>query len=139
MQSGELHWYGAVEDGELIPVRRRDFIEALSGFNGKKVHLLIDTSDRRSDQHNRYYFGCLRWLSLETGYSVEEIHEINKRECNTQIRFVLNRKTGEMQEKVFGGSTKRMKTGDFMAFVERVRQFWAEQGYVIPDEYWVEA
>lgn len=132
----ELHWYGTVEGTQFKPAHLRDFLEALRNFNGMKVHFLMETTDRRSEQHSRYYFGMLRALSMETGYDVEELHELSKRECNTQIGHVLNKNTGEIREKIFGGSTRRMKAGDFAQYIENVKRYWAEQGYVLADEYW---
>jgi hypothetical protein len=131
----EVHAYGEVRDGDCTVFRNRDFLHAVAEMKGK-VHVVVETANRRTDQHNRYYWGMLNWLSQETGYDPTEIHEINKRECNTHIRYVLNKKTGEIEEKVYGGSTKRMRVGEFAEFIERVRRYWAEHGYSIPDEYW---
>lgn len=128
----ELNWYGNVSD----ILRRRDFVSAINDFEGEQCHVLVEVANKRTNQANRYYWGMLNWLSQKIGEYPETLHEMNKEDFNQRTRFVVDKKTGEIVEKKFAGDTHRMKVGEFLEFVERCRQGWAERGYAIPDEYW---
>jgi hypothetical protein len=130
----EFHAYGKL--GGLLG--RRDFLAAIEDFEGEQCHVFIEVANRRTTQANRYYWGMLSWISKEIGEYPDKLHEMNKEDFNPQIRYVQDRRTGEVLEKKFAGDTRRMKVGEFAEFVERCRQGWAERGYAIPDEYWDE-
>lgn len=128
----EFHAYGKLDR----ILGGNQFLHLLETFEGEQVHLFIEVANRRTNQANRYYWGMLNWLSQEIGEYPENIHAENKKNCNTIVRYIKNRKTGKVEEIVFGGDTKHMKVGEFQQFVERCRVWWAERGYAIPDEYW---
>ena len=89
----------------------------------------------RSQHANRYYFGViLAALSEHTGYHVNELHELMKQKFIPKNMALLDGNGDVKGEFVMGGSTRKMKVGEFHTFVERVRQFAAEElGVYTPD------
>jgi len=89
----------------------------------------------RSIKQNAYYWGvCIQLVSEHTGYTPEEIHDIAK-QMFIPKRLALADGNGEIRgEFVIGGSTREMDTKGFNEFVERFRQWAAEDlDVVIPD------
>jgi hypothetical protein len=124
------------ERGNLCLDEPALYATTIKTFAGKRVVVSITReTSQRSDQQNRWYWGCvLALISEHTGYQPEELHDLFK------VRFIpkhvaLADGNGVVREEgVIGGSTARLDTIDFAAYCERVRQFAAEElGVVIPD------
>jgi hypothetical protein len=83
--------------------------------------------DNRSLPQNRLYRLWLNCISNETGNEVEDLHDYFRG------RFLSHR------VEIFGGecsvriSTKRLNTAEFTAFLDKVQQFAAEQGIILPN------
>lgn len=127
--------YGSVKDGVPRIRNRKSFEEDMSKCEGEFL-MTVEFGPRASVRFRNYYFGLCSFLAKETGLPATEIHDLNKRHCNTHIIAIPNKVTGELVEERTGGSTKGMAIDDLAEFLERVRQFWAELGYYVPDEYW---
>jgi hypothetical protein len=96
--------------------------------------LIDDIYPVRSVDMNAYYWGVvLKYISEESGHTVEECHEIYKEKFNLGIEFMINKHKG-IPEPVFGiGSTASMNSKAFNDYVFRVRvDGEMEHGIVIP-------
>ena len=116
-----------VEKGKLVfeaPIRVANHLNLL---NGQKVEVVIrKLRSQRSNNQNNYYWGCvLDILSKETGYEIDDLHEIMKYKFLKQ-----NRKTGMEYVK----STSKLSTSEFEEYLEKIRR-WAsiELSIFIPD------
>ena len=116
-----------VEKNRLVfeaPIRLNNHLFTLEG---QKVEVDIKKlRSQRSNNQNNYYFGCvLDILSKETGYEIDEMHEIMKYKFLKQ-----NRKTGMEYVK----STSKLSTSEFEDYLEKIRR-WAsiELSIFIPD------
>ena len=116
-----------VEKGKLVfeaPIRVANHLNLL---NGQKVEVVIrKLRSQRSNNQNNYYWGCvLDILSKETGYEIDDLHEIMKYKFLKQ-----NRKTGMEYVK----STSKRSTSEFEEYLEKIRR-WAsiELSIFIPD------
>ena len=82
----------------------------------------------RSNPQNAYLWGVVyELISAYTGYTPSEVHEYCKLEFNSKTVHI-----GKDEVKI-GLSTASLNTVEFSQYVERVRQFGAEQGIHIPD------
>lgn len=79
----------------------------------------------RTNRQNSYYWGVLiKILSDEIGYYPEEMHDALK------LLFLRKHEEGKPET---ARSTSHLNTEEFTHYVERCRQWAAEQGYTIPD------
>lgn len=79
----------------------------------------------RSDNQNRYYWGCVVKLAGDHfGYVSEEMHDAFK------YLFLRREEPGKP---LTLGSTAKMSTGEFCEYVENCRRWCAEQGLIVPD------
>ena len=99
-----------------------EFIEQLKKHRLPFRAVVDDIYPLRSLDMNAYYFGvALKYISEESGHSVEECHEAYKRKFNLKIEFEYNTLKG-IYEPVFGvGSTTVMNSQEFFDYVYRVR------------------
>lgn len=124
------------EEGKLHIRNRSAFQGALRELRGKEVFLeLRRARATRSLAMNRYYWAvCIELVSNHTGYSPDEVHEIVKQMFLPKKLAVCDG-NGELKgEFVIGGTTTKLNTLEFGEFIERFRQWAAEDlGVVIPD------
>jgi hypothetical protein len=125
-----------IRDGKLFIRNRREFDRAIAQMkDGWEMEVTIARRRAtRSPQANAYYWGVvLQALSLHTGYTVDELHDI----CKAQFlpkKLAINNGNGEVVgEFVLGGSTRSLNTNEFYEYVERVRQWAAELDCYTPD------
>lgn len=86
-------------------------------------------STNRSIQQNKYYFGVvLEVLSEDTGYHVEELHEILKALFLSRAMDIRTKKGNEKVTTV--RSTADLTTVEFEEYIERIRQ-WASSELAI--------
>ena len=129
-----MHFDGKVSDGKLSLWDREAFDRHLRTLSGKSVSLELKAGGSRSTQQNRYLWGTVyKILSDYTGYTPEEIHEVCKLKFLPKIIDVTNKKTGEVDSQVIGGSTVKLTTIEFAEYVEQLQRFGAEMDCVIPD------
>jgi len=120
--------YSGVTNGKLVHQER--FNEILKSFEGKKVKITFDSTNRRSKDQNAYYFGVvLKLLAEHTGYTVEEMHEICKYKF---LGYDLKELEGENIPLI--NSSAKLSTVDFMGYIEEIRGWAASELSVnIPD------
>jgi hypothetical protein len=88
----------------------------------------------RSTQANAWYWACVVGLVADhTGYTPDEIHEIYKAKFIPKAMAIADGNGEIVGEVVLGGSTTRMDTVEFSDFCERIREWAATLGVVIPD------
>lgn len=120
---------GTMRNGRLFIAHRRAFDQQLRQLDERwTLEVLVQRlRATRSVAQNRYYWsGVLGTLSSHTGYTVDELHDLMK------MRFLpkhlaLTDGNGEVKgEFVIGGSSRKLSTGEFSDYIERIRQFAAE-------------
>lgn len=80
----------------------------------------------RSNPQNRYYWGCvIQTLSDETGYDLNEMHEIIKHKFLTEQRIVKGTK-GQIIQVSMSGSTTSLDTKQFEDLMSKIR-IWASR------------
>ncbi len=80
----------------------------------------------RSSPQNKYYWGVvIQTLSEETGYEVNEMHEIIKHKFLTEHRIVKGNK-GQVLQMQLSGSTASLDTKQFEDLMSRIR-IWASK------------
>lgn len=127
---------GFVRDGVLQLRNKRSFDRAMAQFRNGEVVVSIERRHAiRSQQQNRYWWGCvLRLLSEHTGYTVDELHEWAKAKFLPKALAFSDGNGVVVDELVVGGSTRRLNRLQFGEFVETVRRFAAERlDVVVPD------
>jgi len=118
---------GAIQDGKLLLDNKPEFIAHLHTLNGKRVNVTVEKQTRRrSNEQNRYLWGvCYKLIADHTGADPEEVHIALKYQFSPK-RFIGNL--------VAPATTKRLDTIDFITYIEKVRQWAAEElNIIIPD------
>ena len=102
------------------------YIERLP--EGKKYSVSITLSrEKRSIQQNRLYHLWLNCISAETGNEVEDLHDYFKG------RFLARRVVVFGEERNAAISTTKLNTAEFTVFLDKVQQFAANEGIILPN------
>ncbi len=117
---------GKVENNTLIldtPDRFRNYLHRLKG---KQVEVIVRLPKKdRTTQQNKWYWVCVVGIPAEHyGYLPEEMHDCYK------LMFLRCHDEGKPETIK---STTQLSTKEFMEYIEKCRQWAAEQGFVIPD------
>lgn len=117
---------GIVLKGKLTLDNPTRFKTLIPIFEGKKVQISVgEVKKPRSNQANKYYWSCVVGIPAEYfGYFPEEMHSAFK------MMFLKKHNEGKPDTT---RSTTDLSTSEFSEYVERCKQFCAEQGIVIPD------
>jgi hypothetical protein len=83
--------------------------------------------NRRSIPQNSLYWLWLGCISCETGNEVEDLHGYFK------DRFLSRKVEIFGDEYNTGTSTKKLNTAEFTAFLDKVQQFAAGEGIILPN------
>jgi hypothetical protein len=95
---------------------------------GKRYNVSVTLHrDKRSIPQNSLYWLWLNCISSETGNEVEDLHSYFK------DLFLSRRVEIFGDEYNTGTSTKKLNTAEFTAFLDKVQQFAAEQGIILPN------
>jgi len=124
---------GSVESGRLtFKMGMKDqFDQYLQGLSGD-VEITVkpwSEKNQRSNNQNRYYFGIvLKIISEETGYTVDECHEICKIKFNSKMIH------DGKKDMMIGLSTTSLNTSDMESYLEEIRM-WASMnlGLNVPE------
>lgn len=121
-------------DGGKLQLDREQFAAQLATLPDGEVVIKIQ-GQTRSERANRFYFGVvLAAISEHTGYTVEELHELCKQRFNGRTASDCDPDTGEVEDREGWQSTASLDSAAFMIYVDRVRQWAAQEfGIVIPD------
>jgi hypothetical protein len=123
-------FHSTVEGGELIIRDRPFFDKYLTNFKeGELLELTLKKYKKnRTLKQNAYYFGVVLPLMAEhTGYSANEIHEIEKRRHLPRKILTLFGKEYHMP-----GSTATLSVGEMVEYVDRCIADAAEMGINVP-------
>jgi hypothetical protein len=126
-----------VKNGRLFILDRARFDETVRTIDPRwpltvRVERLKAT---RSQQANRYYWGVVvHYLSEHTGYGPDEMHDVLKALFIPKAMAILDGNGEVKGEVVLGGSTRQLKTDEFMDYCARIQRWAAETLNVyIPD------
>lgn len=126
---------GEIRKGKLCVKDAGSFSARLARFRDGAVLVTVERKyATRSQKQNKWYWSQVVGLVADhTGYTPDEIHEIYKAKFIPKAMAVAD-KNGEIRDElVLGGSTTRMDTVEFSEYCERIREWAAELGIVIPD------
>jgi hypothetical protein len=102
------------------------YIEKLP--EGKRYDVSVTLHrNRRSIPQNSLYWLWLGCISCETGNEVEDLHGYFK------DRFLSRKVEIFGDEYNTGTSTKKLNTSEFTAFLDKVQQFAAGEGIILPN------
>ena len=79
----------------------------------------------RSNSQNRYYRWLLTIIANELGYDSNEVHEI------LRMRFLYVPESSTMLP--YCKSTSKLTTSEFSDYIEKIKNFAAEYGIILPD------
>lgn len=115
-----------VKKGKLIFEDLNLFKNHVISFEEKCVDVIVRKHKRnRTNQQNRWYWSCVVGIPAKHyGYLPEEMHDAFK-------MLFLRCHDAEKPETV--RSTTSLSTVEFNEYVEKCRQWCAENGFVIPD------
>ncbi len=113
--------YAKVIKGKVVLTNKDYFSKDLLSHEGETIEIYIDKYEpKRTISQNKYYRTILKHIGDSLGYTQKEIGEIIK------SKFL-----SEVNPDVI--STADLTKKEFTEYLERVIQFGAEQGIVLPD------
>jgi hypothetical protein len=128
---------GCIRRGKLHLHNRAQFDSAVSGLtDGWEVDILITRfRATRSAKQNAYYHGVvLQRLMDHTGIAADVLHDMMKVKFLSRTEVVLDENGDVIDKFILGRSTRPLKTDEFSAYVDDIRQWAAEKlGLNIPD------
>lgn len=137
MVTSDVTALGIVKDGRFRPHNPQALAMSLSRFPCEATVEATFTQQRaaRSQRQNRFYWGVLvHELSEHTGFTPDEMHEWLKLRFIPKKLAVCNGNGEVIDERVVGGSTRKMTTTQFEDYMETIRRWAAEElGVFIPD------
>ena len=112
--------FGKIINGKLTLNNERSFKDKLIEFEGKEVEIRIKVrTNNRSKEQNSLYWKWINILSNETGFQVEEMHELVK--YKFLQRNVVN---NDGVEEVILKSTTTLTVSEFNKFMNDVL-YWS--------------
>ena len=115
---------------KVIDRRTKDaaisYVEKLQEGKKYKVSVTLHR-DRRSLSQNSLYWLWLNCISAETGNDVDALHDYFK------DRFLSRKVEIFGDECSVGTSTRKLNTAEFTAFLDKVQQFAAGEGIILPN------
>tara|TARA_R110002012_G_scaffold150099_1_gene309413 strand:- start:666 stop:1049 length:384 start_codon:yes stop_codon:yes gene_type:complete len=71
--------FGTIKNGKLILNNERRFNDNLNIFEGEEIEIKIKVrTNNRSNEQNSLYWKWINIMSEETGFTIEEMHELVK-------------------------------------------------------------
>lgn len=112
--------FGKIINGKLTLNNERSFKDKLIEFEGKEVEIRIKVrTNNRSKEQNSLYWKWINILSNETGFQVEEMHELVK--YKFLQRNVVN---NDGVEELILKSTTTLTVSEFNKFMNDVL-YWS--------------
>jgi len=120
---------GTVTKGRVVFDQPQRWTGVVARFEGKRVEVKVQQERHvRTSQQNRFYWAVVVPIFGEwTGEEKDDAHETLKT-IHLMVDTVLP--TGELVRKP--GSTAKLSTVEFAAYVERVCTWLAQQGVYVP-------
>ncbi len=141
MTDPKLHFIGGVENGVLKLSNRKDFDQALKGFEGKRIEGFIwRQRKRRSNGQNAALWGLAYPILLQgfrdaghEGVTKEILHEwVKDKFLDPELFDVVSPVTGEIE--TMRKTTTKLTTTQAMALFDSVQKWGFEfLGVNIPD------
>lgn len=127
--------FGTVENG-VLKCNRKTFQAIVESFNGKRIEISFTKARKsRSNQQNRYYWGCLIPIlkstlkDLGNEFTPEQVHDMLKYKF---LKKDVHVKDGEFITKIT--SSTELSTSEFMDYIADIQRWSAEFfGVEIPD------
>jgi hypothetical protein len=115
-----------IKKGKVVFDNVESFNNYLIPFEGKEVDVVVKKRKKsRTNPQNAYYWACIVAIPAEHfGYTQDEMHEA--------MKFMFLKKQEEGKPLTVR-STTSLSTIEFSEYVEKCRQFCAEEGLYIPD------
>ena len=137
---------GRIVNGEIVPLEEMLWLNELKRLSGREVEIVITPRPKRTLNQNAYYWGTIVYmiwtelkgrglqasdLSTRTGDLLRnDVHDFLRSMFAQREKF--NIVTEEVEIETI--STKDMTSIEFTNYVERIRQWAAEElGLEIPD------
>ena len=102
------------------------YIEKLPEGKKYSVSVILNRS-KRSIQQNSLYWLWLNCISSETGNEIDTLHDYFK------DHFLARRVVVFGEERNAAISTTKLNTAEFTAFLDKVQQFAAGEGIILPN------
>jgi hypothetical protein len=121
---------GVIRHGRLVLHNRRLFDEAVRGLReGWEVDMALTRfRATRSVKQNAYYHGyVLQRLMEHTGIKADVLHDMMKVKFLSRTEVVLDHNGDVVDKFILGKSTAPLKTHEFSAYVDEIRQWAAEK------------
>lgn len=117
---------GTVKGGRLALDNSKRFYALIPVFEGKRIVVTVGhVKKKRSNLQNAYYWAAVvEFPAQHFGYYPEEMHEAFK------MMFLKKHELGKPDTV---RSTTELGVSEFSEFIEKCRQWCAEQGIVIPN------
>lgn len=120
--------YAKIKGMAIVPANRREYAMFLEDNEGKDI-LIKRTTGTRSDPQNSYYWGVvLKTISLSTGHTENELHEVFKRMFLTPITVKYKDREIRMP-----GSTAKLNKSEFVEYIMRISAEAGSMGITIPE------
>jgi hypothetical protein len=121
---------GVLHGGKLRLDDKLGFAADIAGMkDGSIVLTVVHGTEKaiRSTRANRYYYGVvLKAIKGETGQDLDDIHDFMCQRFLTRRMFLVNNRSGEVEEGEVAGRSSKLSPDDFFEFVEKVRLFATE-------------
>lgn len=124
-----------VTGGKLSLDNERRYRELAKGLPDGRYDVTIEKHSKLGVQQRKYYFAVIvPAFADHWGVDEDDAHELIKQNCNKKTIEIVNKQTGEVEEKVIAGSTAGFTTDQWALLIERCHRWGATDfGFVIPD------
>jgi len=131
MPKDQIYISAQVENGvaKWTDEQREIMRKSIASLDGKRVRIWIEEEkNRRSIEHNSYYWVILTYIQDETGNDKNFLHDFFRRKY-------LPIKEVEAFGKRFESltSTTELSVGEMMEYTDKIKIFAAEWGITLPE------
>lgn len=128
-------FYGKLVGGKVVFDNRKIFEKTLAQYeDGKIIVEVRREKNKRTLDQNAYYWGVvLKTISIDTGHTEQELHDILKGFIPKKtLPFIKT--DGSIVNIPVPRSTTELSTAEFSEYIERIRaKFAMEFGIIIPE------
>lgn len=132
MKKKDMTFWGEVEDGKLKINDQRMFKKYISRLKGIVSLTIKERKKVRTLPQNSLYWMWITIIADELGYDKEEMHDTFKSMYNCEIKYVTNKKTGEVKETKIVRSSTVMNIVEFIEYMDKIERFASEAGIILP-------
>lgn len=128
-------FYGKLIEGTVRLTNKKIFDKTLAQYDDCNIIVEVRREkNKRTLDQNAYYWGVvLKTISIDTGHTEQELHDILKSFIPKKtLPFI--KKDGSIVNIPVPRSTTELSTGEFSEYIERIRaKFAMEFGIIIPE------